>query len=267
MDIMRRNARRITARYTRVAALARECLFPAGCAVCKKTLVTGEDAWYGLCASCRRTFPVELENRCLICGKPLVSENGLCMRCRRPSRDSRTDKPEEAWRRDEAQRREFDRLLPIFPYAGVCRTLLSAYKFGKNKAVGNFLMEKLLEALHFFLEDFTEPVMTPVPARHGKIKHEGWDQMEYLARLIEKKNGAPSVCRCLKRLPSQTQKTLGYKERAVNLLRRIRCFRTPPKEIILFDDVYTTGATMNACAGALKQAGAKKVYGICLFYT
>jgi ComF family protein len=237
----------------RVAALARECLFPAGCAVCKETLVTGEDAWYGLCAGCRRTFPIELENRCLICGKPLVSEHGLCMRCR--------EKP------DEAQRRDFDRLLPIFPYTGTCRTLLSAYKFGKNKAVGNFLMEKLLEALHFFLEDFTEPVMAPVPARHGKIKHEGWDQMEYLARLLEKKSGAPPVCRCLKRLPSQTQKTLGYKERMVNLLRRIQCVRTPPGEIILFDDVYTTGATMNVCAGVLKQAGATKVYGICLFHT
>ncbi|MDR1072371.1 MAG: double zinc ribbon domain-containing protein [Treponema sp.] len=245
----------------RVAALARECLFPAGCAVCKKTLVTGEDAWYGLCAGCRRTFPVELENRCLICGKPLVSENGLCMRCRETSGVSQAEKP------DEARQHDFDRLLPIFPYAGTCRTLLSAYKFGKNRAVGNFLMEKLLEALHFFLEDFTEPALVPVPARHGKIKHEGWDQMEYLARLIEKKNDAPPVHRCLKRLPSQTQKTLGYKERAVNLVRRIQCFRIPPKEIILFDDVYTTGATMNACAGALKQAGAEKVYGICLFHT
>jgi ComF family protein len=244
----------------RVAALARERLFPAGCAICKKTLFTGEDAWYGLCAGCRRTFPVELENRCLICGKPLVSENGLCMQCREPSRDSRVEKPEEARRRD------LDRLLPIFPYTVTCRTLLSAYKFGKNKAAGNFLMEKLLEALSFFLEDFTEPALAPVPARHGKIKREGWDQMEYLARLIEKEHGAPPVCRCLKRLPSQTQKTLGYKERMVNLAHRIQCFRTPPREIILFDDVYTTGATMNVCAGALKQAGAKKVYGLCLFY-
>jgi ComF family protein len=243
-----------------VAALARECLFPAGCAICKKTLITGEDAWYGLCADCRRTFPVELENRCLICGKPLVSENGLCMQCREPSRDSHTEMPEEA------RRRNFDRLLLIFPYTGTCRTLLSAYKFEKNKAVGNFLAEKLLEALRFFLEDFTDPALTPVPARHGKIKREGWDQMEHLARLIEKKNGATPVCRCLKRLPSQTQKTLGYKERAVNLLHRIQCFRTPPSEIILFDDVHTTGATMNACAGALKQAGAKKVYGLCLFH-
>jgi ComF family protein len=244
----------------RIAALARECLFPAGCAVCKKPLATGEDAWYGLCAGCRRTFPVELENRCLICGKPLVSENGLCMQCREESGVSQVEKLEES------RQRNFDRLLPIFPYTGTCRSLLSAYKFGKNRAVGNFLLEKLLEALHFFLEDFTEPALVPVPARHGKIKHEGWDQIEYLARLIEKRHGAPPVFRCLKRLPSQTQKTLRYKERMVNLLQRIQCFQTPPSEIILFDDVYTTGATINVCAGVLKQAGAKKVYGLCLFH-
>ncbi|MDR2793746.1 MAG: double zinc ribbon domain-containing protein [Treponema sp.] len=244
----------------RVAALAREYLFPAGCALCKKALFTGEDAWYGLCEDCRKAAAIEPENRCLICGKPLISEIGRCMQCRVTSGSVQAD----------AQR--FDRMLPLFPYTGRYRTLLSAYKFARNKAVGNFFIEKLLEGLPIFLEDFTEPVLVPVPPRRGKIKNEGWDQIEYLARLFEKnekkgRNRAVPVYRCLKRLPSQSQKTLGYKERMFNLLHRIQCFRAPPQEIIVFDDVYTTGATMNACAGALKQAGAKKVYGICLFYT
>jgi predicted amidophosphoribosyltransferase len=47
---------------------------------------------------------------------------------------------------------------------------------------------------------------------------------------------------------------------------KIICAGPPPKIAILFDDVITTGATLDACATALKTAGAEKVYAVCLFY-
>ena len=72
--------------------------------------------------------------------------------------------------------------------------------------------------------------------------------------------------RCLKRLPSRSQKELNREERGKNLKGRIFCVKTPPKTALLFDDVFTTGATLNACAAALLSGGAEKVYGLCLFY-
>jgi ComF family protein len=141
-----------------------------------------------------------------------------------------------------------------------------AFKFGKRSCIGNFLTEKLLEGLALFPEGLLKtPVLIPVPPRPGKIKQTGFDQIECLAQKLEKIKSI-NIERCLKRLPSKSQKELDGKERRTNLLNRIKCFKQPPKESILFDDVITTGSTMDACAAALKEAGAEHVFGVCLFY-
>jgi predicted amidophosphoribosyltransferase len=74
------------------------------------------------------------------------------------------------------------------------------------------------------------------------------------------------VFRCLKRLPSTSQKKLNREDRQKNLKGRILLARRPPPNVIVFDDVITTGSTLDACAAALKTGGAVKVYGLCLFY-
>jgi ComF family protein len=242
-------------------SLIREYIFPAQCGVCQKTLFRKEEAFYGLCADCAGAFFIEKiekiekkEPRCSRCGDVLISEIGVCSVCVRNPLSY------------------LDYILPLFPYAGAYRSLLTAYKFKKQKNIGNFLAEKLFEGIVMLKElkkIDEELVLVPVPPRYKKIKREGWDQVEYLARIIEKlkKNEKKfSVRRCLKRLPSQEQKELNRQERQINLLRRIECSAEPPKVAVLFDDVITTGSTMEACASALKQAGSVKVYGVCLFH-
>jgi ComF family protein len=154
----------------------------------------------------------------------------------------------------------------LFPYTGRFRTILGSFKFKKSLGIGNFFA-LCLNLVIDESEQWEEAVWVPVPPRPGKIRKQGWDQIEFLAALLEKvRYRGLAVNRCLKRLPSKTQKKLNREERSMNLKGRIICVKKPPKIAVLFDDVITTGATLDVCAAALLEGGAEKVYGVCLFY-
>ena len=232
----------------------REYFFPRGCGICGSMLFGKEETWYGLCGKCRAG--IDLENaqdseviRCNLCGRPLVSEIERCLPCR------------------ENELPAYDRLIALFPYTGKYQKLLGSFKFSKSIATGNFLAEKLSKALKLLpLEEMENSVLVPVPPRPGKIRKTGWDQIVMLSKIIGKRNDVPKIRFCLKRQASQTQKKLDRKNRKTNLKGRIIAKGKVPLNCILFDDVITTGSTMDACAAALKSAGAEKVFGICLFY-
>ena len=160
----------------------------------------------------------------------------------------------------------FDKAIVLFPYSGKYRKLLSAYKFDKHISLGNFFVEIIRRTLEK-KGISPETGIVPVPPRPGKIRKMGWDQVEYLAKLLEKVKGKKyPVIRCLKRLRSKSQKELSRENRKTNLKGRIISKKQIPKTVIIIDDVITTGSTLDACATALKEGGAKTVYALCLFY-
>jgi ComF family protein len=222
-------------------------LFPQGCAICMAGLKNISEIKYGLCEECRTGFLQNMGNKCNLCGKPLISEIELCLPCR------------------EGARHSYDRLWVIFPYSGKYRKLLTMYKFKKILSLANLLAEKILDVLGEPL--LKDAVIVPVPPRPGKIKDTGWDQVDYLVRrLTLLSKGSVSFCRCLRRIKSKTQKRLDRAERIENLKGRISVCGEVPKTVLVIDDVITTGSTMEVCSSVLKENGAEKVYGLCLFY-
>ena len=221
--------------------------FPSACALCSCSLFDIADIKYALCSPCRISIVNIQKNNCAVCGKPLISENKTCIPCR-----SKTEN-------------FYERLWVLYPYNGKYRKLLAMYKFIKNLALAVFFIEKILEIIKNN-PVLKEAAIIPVPPRPGKIKHSGWDQIDYLVKRLKKTSACIQVSSCLKRKKSKVQKYLNRTERLENLKGRIYTHGAVPKIALIIDDVITTGSTIEVCAKVLKQAGAEKVYALCLFY-
>jgi ComF family protein len=230
-------------------------VFPQRCILCGDL----SDSPVPLCASCadrrffqpasRVSFTAEAPERCSRCGRPVISSAGLCTVCRALPLISRVD-----------------RIIPLAPYTGEAQELLTEWKGAGMRALSSVFAHVLSSALAVAFPGGCVPVV-PVPPRPGKIRDRGWDQIEDLATLLERTYGLP-LCRCLERTSLVQQKRLGRLERSINLKGRISAFPgTPvPRCAVVIDDLMTTGSTIDACAGALKDAGCEKVYALTLFY-
>jgi predicted amidophosphoribosyltransferase len=97
-------------------------------------------------------------------------------------------------------------------------------------------------------------IVTWVPGGGPGIRARGFDHAELLARGLARDLGLKALPLLRRRRASPDQASLSAKERALNARTAFRA-RSAPSEIVLVDDLLTTGATAAACAGALKAAG------------
>lgn len=107
-------------------------------------------------------------------------------------------------------------------------------------------------------------VIVPVPIHHAKHRERGYNQSDYIAVGIANKIGVTIDKTIVKRnFYTGTQTKLSAQNRQKNMKKAIIHRKTadPNKNYLICDDVYTTGATMNATAKALMNAGAENIYG------
>ncbi len=226
---------------------------PRYCVVCGESVEA--TAPWPLCARCASTVMAEAQARvapgvehCSTCGKPIVSERGRCMRCR-------------------GVEYGFDSAWTLFRYAGMVRSLVLAYKSGRRRSLALFYAEAIAQALK---ERFPGRIVIPVPPRPGKVRQKGWDQVEDIARILERRHGV-IVRRILTRADGMQQKALDLEGRAANMRGKIGIVRTHhgqtcvvPADPVLLDDVLTTGATLSECARTLKAAGSVRVDAVAI---
>lgn len=126
----------------------------------------------------------------------------------------------------------------------------------------------LAELLQDYLSANSLPgeVLVPVPLHQKRLKERGYNQSGLLAQELGKLINLPVVDECLIRqryaVPQARTSTLD--ERQTNVVDAFTCRnrKLKDKQILLIDDVSTSGATLDACAAALKAAGATSVWGL-----
>mgnify|MGYP001122199354 CR=1 FL=1 len=161
---------------------------------------------------------------------------------------------------------EIDGIRSPFRFDGVMRQAIHQLKYRNLRALAMPLAKLLNDYL------ITNPVpgkvLVPVPLHQKRLRERGYNQSSLLARELGKLIKLPVVDDCLIRLrhtPPQAR-TSTVDERRSNVANAFSCHdhRLRDKQVLLIDDVSTSGATLDACAAVLKAAGATSAWGLVL---
>ena len=231
-----------------VAARTLDPWLPRVCALCESALApTGA----GLCRHCRLGLPGRQRPRCARCGLGRPDPNA-CPAC-------------------EQTAFAFDATCVLADYAPPLDRLIGALKFGGQLAAASALGYELAMALRRRQAapalDQPRPIdlIVAVPLSPARRQQRGYDQAQAIARALARAS-ATAHGRALVRLrQTQAQSTLPRLERAANLLHAFGPrpgLRLDGAHIALVDDVMTTGATLDAAARALRQAGAQRITAV-----
>lgn len=146
---------------------------------------------------------------------------------------------------------------------GVVLEVIHRYKYNRAMWFEPFLADLLVREAAPELRGQRWDYVVPVPLHPAKKRQREFNQAERLAKHLSAATGIPLETNLLKRvIPTRTQTKLTRQERAENMRNAFTLRdgqRLTGKRILLFDDVFTTGATTSACAKVLRTAGAEEV--------
>jgi len=223
-----------------------ELFYPSNCVGCG--LAQAPEIF--LCDECRASTPRISPPFCQRCSRPFegaIAGPFSCPNC-------------------EDTALAFDCAVSIYQAKGVLRDLIHRFKYGGQYYLRRLLTDILLEAMKD--ERITAvPVdaLVPVPLHPSRRRERGFNQAEALAQMLARKTGIP-VQDCLQRSSyTRTQTQFDRSERRRNLRNAFKLRKNNAvagKNLVLLDDVLTTGSTLHECAVVLHQAGAESVRAI-----
>jgi ComF family protein len=239
------------------AWLARACdalvsvIFPGECRICKELLPDSRRV--PICDECLSSFEPLSPAACEICGRPLPElirkegEQQLCSVCR--------DKTYA-----------FDRARSYAIYEGPLVQAILLLKFEQIEPLGNWFAERLAKLVLSQGNTLAADIVVPVPLHRERQRERGYNQAALISKPLAKRLRLPHKAVLLVRTRARPDKRILSLEERWESVRG--AFATRPGSqvdnlrVLLVDDVLTTGATLDACARALRQAGAKSVIGL-----
>lgn len=223
-------------------------VYPPSCALCGDLL--GKNERY-ICAACEVSLPHVTEPACFKCGKEISdNETELCEDCSRHIRS-------------------FVRGFPAMNYDEMFQESIAAFKYHGKRDYGKYFAYEIARSRGKDIAGVNPEALIPIPLHKKKLRKRGYNQAEVIARELGRKLDIPVddkiLIRTVNTLP---QKRLNSIERENNLKNAFqsREKRVKYNKIMLVDDIYTTGTTVEACTKVLHEIGVKDIYytSICI---
>ena len=208
-----------------------------------------------ICDNCSRSLKKITHPYCSVCGIPFVSKAGedhLCGKC-------------------IVKKPYYDEMRAPYLYDGPIMDAIQRIKYSGRSYIADSLGLLLGEYAKEWLGKTEKMILLPVPLHIKRMRSRGFNQSMILSKKINEILHANLDFKTLERTRNtKTQTGLKFKERLKNVkgaFEVLNNLKIKGKDIILVDDVATTGNTINECARVLKKAGCKRVYGLVLART
>ncbi|HEX5909827.1 MAG TPA: hypothetical protein VFY44_04990, partial [Thermoleophilaceae bacterium] len=187
---------------------------------------------------------------CWGCGADTGRGDPLCRACRGALR----------WLGGDPVRLQGVPLWSAVAYEGPARALVRALKYRGAPGLADPLAAAIAAGAP---RDLLEPgsALVPVPMPAARRRRRGYNQAERIATALGRRTGL-DVAGCLERGAAARQVGRGRQQRLLEAASGVRAVASPPRRALLVDDVATTGATLAACATALRRAGTGSVAAV-----
>ena len=244
-ESVKKNTKKLHKIKARIGRLFLPILFPRRCPVCKDLVPYG----HRICLPCYRKLPFVRQPTCYRCGKPISdSDTEYCYDCRIFPKTFRSG-------------------CALFLYNHVTQPAMVDYKYHNRRVLTDFYSEELLYRYYPLMKNWGIQAVTPVPVHASKKKKRGYNQAELLsAAIADALNIDHYPDLLVRRINTLPQKQFTPQARLNNLRKAFSInpdyltMKKKPARLLLVDDIYTTGATMEACTRALHQFGIEQVY-------
>ena len=222
-----------------------DILCPKTCPMCDKIISRHEN----ICTNCHSKLVYIHEPKCKKCGKELRDEaKEYCADC-------------------SVKKHYFDLNVAVFEYSAMVSKSLYKFKYHNRRTYARFYGEAIAKHCANDIRRWNPDVIVPVPIHYKKRIKRGYNQATLIARELGKEINIYVDEKYLYRVVNtRPMKELNKTNRKKNVENAFKIYKNVVKykKIILVDDIYTTGSTLDACAKALLGAGASEVFCICM---
>lgn len=225
---------------------AADLVFPKRCVLCDE-IIPFDRRKEGICDRCRSKIRYIREPFCMRCGRQL-------------------GKDQEEYCKDCSREHVFLQNVTLYDYGSIADSLFR-FKYRGRREYARFYGEELYRGYREWLAVRKPDALIPVPCHSSRRRQRGYNQAELLAEALSAVLGIPVKKDLIQRIhKTGPQKNLTLRERQNNLKKAFKICQNDVKlsTIVIIDDIYTTGSTMDAMAEELHRNGVRKIYGMAL---